>query len=260
VKRQTAVLVLILSTVSSGCSMMAVIDRAPKECGQVFDRARCLAMADVASAEVGKTRADVAVLAIVPNPEPERERKTLGGGAPIHLTFTLTDGTVHETRICGLLSLAPACTSNPRLAARSIRSAYTDVPCAGPAPDGCATPVPSVEPEALDASSPVAIDVVRIPIAKQGLHEIRLGEGSLPNGILSEASFEFAEEWPEDVALKDGTAWLGVRSLEPGGKAVENIYTHGWRPGIERFSAILTFEVLWFAPGATLEVRKVVVR
>jgi hypothetical protein len=32
---------------------------------------------------------------------------------------------------------------------------------------------------------------------------------------------------------------------------------HGWRKGVERVRAILRFDVLWFRPGATLELRDV---
>jgi len=50
---------------------------------------------------------------------------------------------------------------------------------------------------------------------------------------------------------------LEVRSLEPDGKPFENMYVHGWRDGVERVRAIVRFDVLWFRPGATLELRNV---
>jgi hypothetical protein len=82
----------------------------------------------------------------------------------------------------------------------------------------------------------------------------------LPNGVLTEASFAFADRWPADVALTDGQAFIELRSLEPNGKPFENYYTHGWHPGIERVEAVLKFNVLWAAPGAKLSIRDVVVR
>jgi hypothetical protein len=263
--RPLAVIVPLVTLVVAACSMLEAIERAPRgprDCGQVFDQARCLAMADVATAEIGKTRADVAVMTVIPDPTSEGGGMRLGGGTPVHLAVTLNDGSQHDTRMCGLLSFAPACTDDAHLLAYSIRNAYTDVPCgAEPAPnDGCATPLPTVQPKALASASPVAVDAVAIPIDHTGEYEFPLGDGSLPNGILTDASFEFAEAWPDDVALRDGTAWLQIRSLEPDGKPFENYYLHGWRPGVERVRAVLTFDVLWFAPGATLEIRNVVVR
>ncbi len=98
------------------------------------------------------------------------------------------------------------------------------------------------------------------PIDHLGAYEVSLGEASLANGIASMASFEFVDDWPLDVSLKDGVAQIGLRSLEPDGKPFQNYFTHGWRPGAERVEAVLVFQVLRFEKGAALGIRDVVVR
>ena len=260
--RRLALMAAVVTMLVGACSMLEAIERGPRgprDCARVFDRARCLAIADATTAEISKTRADVASIAIIPDPTPEGI--SLGGGPPIHIAVTLNDGSVHESRICGLLSFAPACTNDPHLAARSIREAYSDVPCgADPAPGNCATPVPSPQAGAIDSAAPIDVDSAAIPIDHVARYDVPLGEGSLPNGVLTDASFEFAEGWPDNVALRDGVAWLGLESLEPNGKPFDNRYQHGWRRGVERVRAVLTFDVLWFAQGASLEISNVVVR
>ena len=254
-----AALLASIALLASGCTSFAAIEQAPKPCVEVFSQARCLAMIDQAAAEVSKTRADVAAVAIVPDPPPEGV--TLGGAWHILVRVAFADGTSHDARMCGGLPSGPACMDDPRLSAASITAGgYRDVPCAGEPPDGCPTPFPSFEPEALEAAKPLTVAEVTIPIGHVGPYEVSLGKGSLPNGVLTEASFAFAVPWPSDIALTNGEAFIQVRSLEPGGKPFENYYTHGWHPGIERVEAFLIFNVVWTGPGAELGIRDVVVR
>jgi hypothetical protein len=137
---------------------------------------------------------------------------------------------------------------------------YRDVPCPGEPPDGCATPLPTLEASAVEAALPLSVGLFPIPIDRVGEYEVSLGKASLPNGVGSEASFGFVDDWPVDVSLKDGTAHIDIRSLEPDAKAFQNYYDHGWRPGVERVEAFLVFHVVWFKPGAVLVIRDVVVR
>jgi hypothetical protein len=249
-----------------GCALLPAFDSQgpadlPKPCAAVYSVARCQAMTDVAAAEAGKNRDDVTAVAIVPDPPPVGV--TLGAAWPIRVRIALTDGSVHETRICGGVSIDPACSAEPHLMPRSAIGAYTDIPCgAEPAdgPEDCATPFPRPGADVVAQATPVRIDDSTISIDHIGQYEVRLGRGSLPNGLLTEASFEFVDTWPDDVALRDGKAFLGVRSLEADGKPFDNYYSHGARPGVERIETFLTFDVLWFAPGATLKIRNVVVR
>ena len=87
-----------------------------------------------------------------------------------------------------------------------------------------------------------------------------LGTGTLANGILTDATYRLADPWAVDVTF--GAAWphVEIRSLEPDGKPFHNVYEHGRRDGLERVEAVLVFDVKRFDPGATVEVRDVVVR
>lgn len=251
-RRGLAGIVALSALVMGACSFLpAVHQDPPKPCNQEYSVGQCLAMVDVAAAEVGRNRGDVAAIAIVPDPPPEGA--TLGGAWPIHVRIALKDGSTHESRMCGGVSIDPACKAEPHLQNRSVFGGYRDIPAGS-------TPVPTLEPSSVKTASPIEIDSVSIPIERQGNYEVVLGEGSLPNGVWSAGSFEFAEQRPNDLALREGVVLLDVRSLEPGGKPFDNYYAHGWHPGVERIRAVLTFDVLWFAPGATLEIRNVVVR
>jgi len=251
---------------ASGCGLLPISGRdvpaeLPQPCLAVYDIARCQAMTDAAAAEVGKNRDDVTAVAIVPDPPPEGT--TLGGAWPIRVRISLSDGQTHDARLCGGVSLAAACSEDPRLEARSVvGGGYHDHPC-GVDPDdpsACAPPLPTIDPAATEAAQPISIDHVSIRIDRLGEQGIAIGEGSLPNGIWTAGEFRFADPWPEDLALRDATVVLEVRSLERDGKPFDNYYLHGWRAGVERVRAVLRFDVLWFRPGATLEIRNVVVR
>jgi hypothetical protein len=255
--RRLALLAIVALAVS-GCALLPDLGQGPQACIDAYPANQCLAMTDVAAADVSKNRGDVIGIVIVPDPAPDGA--TLGGAWPIHVRVAFRDGTTHDARLCGGVSIAPACTQDPTLRASSILGGYTDVPCAGEAPDSCATPHPSIEADAADAAAPLTIDERTIPIDRIGLLDIPLGEATLPNGILTEASFEFVETWPADVALAGGSGVLGIRSLEPDGKPFDNYYLHGWRPGLERVAVTLQLEVLYFEPGADLVIRNVVVR
>lgn len=255
-------ILLLGALIAGGCSIIETIQEGaaegPRPCAEVYNRSRCLAMVDQAAAEISKTRADVTAATIVPNPPPDADRF---GAWPILLRITLADGSTHEARMCGGLAMGAACTDDQRLDARSlIAGGYRDVPCSGEAPDGCPTPFPSSDPDVLDAATPLTIVERTIGIEHDGRHEVSLGTASLPNGILTDASFAFEEGWPDDVALAGAFGWIEVRSLEADGKPFDNYYLHGWREGIERVEAFVVFDVLWFAPGADLSIRDVVVR
>jgi hypothetical protein len=222
-------------------------------------------MTDAAASAVGLTRDDVTATAIVPDPPPkDGVVVTLGGAAPINVRITLTDGTTRDTPMCMGLASGPTCTDTPQLEARSAVAdggGYKDVPCADDAPPNtCGRPLPTVEPAAVAAARPLSIVRSSIPIDHLGAYQVSLGQASIPNGVVSVASFEFADTWPADVSLEGGVAQIELRSLEPGGKPFQNYYQHGWRPGVERVEAVLAFDVLWFEQGAVLNIRDVAVR
>jgi hypothetical protein len=173
---------------------------------------------------------------------------TLGGAWPIHVRITLRDGKTHDAKLCGGVSVAAACSEDAHLELGSVLGGYLDIT------EG-SSPLPSIEPSAEDAAEPLVVDSLSIPIDRLGEQEKVVGEGSLPNGFWTTGTAEFPDPWPEDLALRDATVKLELRSLESGGKPFENAFVHGWRPGVERVRAILVFDVLWFKPGATLKMR-----
>ena len=245
-RRLLAVAVLLVG----GCSLLPESMRTPQACIDVHSADRCLAMTDRAAAEVGTNRADVSGIAIIPGP---RAQGATSAGGTVWVRIALKDGSTHDTGMCGGIPSGPACSDDPRLESRSPISSYTDVPAGS-------TALPTVAPSARESATTLVIESVTIPIENEGEYEFVLGEGALPNGIWTIGSFEFAEPWPDDVALRDGVATLELRSLAPDGKPFDNYYLHGWRPGVERFEAVLLFEVLWFEPGAALAIQNVVVR
>jgi len=252
--RGVSALAAVAGLLAAACSMFpsAADDRMPKPCGVVYGVARCEAMTDIVAADVGKNRDDVTSVAIVPDAPPEGVH--LGAGWHIRVRIALKDGSAHDMLICGGVVHEVACLDDPQLEVRSALSGgYRDVP------EG-STPVPTLEPSAAQAAAPLVLDSLSIPIDRLGAREVVLGDGSLPNGLWTAGTVEFAEPWPDDLALRDAVVLLEVRSLEPHARPFENAYTHGWRSGLERFRAVLRFDVLWFRSGATLELRNVSVR
>jgi hypothetical protein len=249
VRRLAALAIVALAV--SGCSLLPDLGQGPRACIDAYSANRCLAMTDVAAADVSKNRGDVVGIVIVPDPPPDGA--TLGGASPIHVRVAFRDGTTHDARMCGGIPWGPACSDEPSLSPRSALGAYTDVPAGS-------TPVPSPQPEAKEAATSIVIDTLTIPIERQGSYEIVVGRGSLPNGRWTIGSFDFADPWPDDVAIREGYVTLELRSLEPDGKPFDNYYLHGWREGVERVEAVLMFDVLWFESGAELTIQNVVVR
>ena len=243
---------------AAGCNLLPTVADVPHDCAAEFPPARCLAIADQVAAEVDRDRGDVTSVTIVPDPPPEGA--VLGGSWPIRIRLTFDDGTTHEGRICGGLSIAPSCSDTPHLDSQSGIGGYHDVPCAGEPPDGCPSRIPAPDPDVVATAEPITIDARSIPIDHDGPFEVELGEGTLANGILTEVSFAFQDPWPPDIALRDGAVFLEVRSLEPDGRPFDNIYLHGTRRGVERVQAVLRFDVLWFQPGAELGIRDILVR
>lgn len=255
-----AILLLALPVV--GCGAMSRIQppSTPAACGDVFSAERCELIVDTVAVRMEVDRGQVLDIVIVPEPTPQivddgTILTTRSGGPLLIVAATLEDGTTETLTMCGGVASEPVCVDDPRLRAMSITAdGYRDVPCCD------ATAPPTAEPGAVAASRPLHIERIDIPIDRTGTYEVPIGRGSLPNGILTDASFATAEAWPADVRIPSGWIFLDVRSLEPDGEPFDNHYLHDWRPGVERFEAVLVFEVSWFEPGAVLAIEDVVVR
>lgn len=262
-----SVIAAAVAVLVAGCSAIAGLAPAPQPCEQLYSVRRCLAMADAATAFTDKTRDDVATVLIVPEPTPEvRDGVTIlqsrGGAAPITVRLVMRDGTTMESRMCGGIPSGPACHEQPQeWETHWSIDGYRDVPCAGEPPDGCPTPIPSIDPAIQASATPIVGNGRLVAIDHVGRYEVPLGVGSLPNGALTEATYRLADLWPVDVTFSaEGAPRLVIRSLEPDGRPFQNAYEHGWRDGLERIEAVLVFEVRRFDPGASLEVVEVEVR
>ena len=264
-------IVLTLTASLAACGAVARLAPAPtpQPCDQLFSAVRCDLIVDVVAGQAGLDRDEIVAIQIVPEPTPEVQLdgtvvlQTRSGGPRLIVDAQLRDGTIRRETMCGGISAAfvPVCMDEPRLQPMSLTmNGYRDVPCLDPDCTAVATPHPSVDPEAVPAAKPIRIAHVDVPIDHVGAYEVQLAVGSLPNGILTEASFGFVVTWPADVTIPDGRVLLDVRSLEPDGRLFDNYYVHGWREGVERIEAVLVFDVARFEPGAVLAIRDVVVR
>jgi hypothetical protein len=260
----------ILALAVAGCGLLPILpdpDRLPgvvvypDGCDEYgFSQRRCDAIVLWARDQLPAGHAAIRAIELAPNPEPEAVR--LGGSFTALVRFRLEDGTTQEFPLyCGLGGhWSILCTEKPEIRISSpTMGGYRDIPCAGEAPDGCATPLPTLEPAAADASRPLTIAARDITIDREGKFEISLGQAVLPNGILSEASFSLRDAFTQSLSVGDGV-WLDIRPIEPGAPPFDNYYQRGWHEGTETVDAVLVFEVVSFEPGATLELRDIVVR
>ncbi len=236
-------------------------------CETHYSAERCLAIAEAAAESLGLSPARVASIAIVPDPnsrivDGQRTVVIYGGATPIYVEVRLIDGSTMPTSLCGGVPGGAACTDDPHLSTQGLvpGDGYRDIPCTGDAPTGCATPLPEIDAAAATEARPIVVKRLEVPIDHVGAYEVDIGEGSIPNGILTRASYTLGDDWPDHASIADDTVRLEVRSLEPDGKPFENYYAHGWRAGTERIRAVLVFSVKRFDPGAVLDVRDIVVR
>ena len=246
-----------------GLSACAGLDlpEAAAPCELRFSADRCGAIADRAATDLDLPLETITGLSLLPVPEPEGLRL---GGPPILVRVHLADGTARDTQInCPGISASynPPCMVDPAVRPSSVTiGGYRDTPCLDPDCTAVATPYPSIDPLAAAAAVPIQVELMEIPIEQVGRYEVPVGVGSVPNGILSEASFGLVDPWPDGVSIDGASIFLDVRSQEPDGRPFDNYYLHGWRQGVERVEAVLVFDVLRFRPGAVLEVRDLVVR
>jgi hypothetical protein len=178
-----------------------------------------------------------------------RVRMTTPGGVPSEYSV-----------LCGLGGqYSLLCNEHPQIRISTpTTSGYGDVPCEtenGP----CATPLPTIEPDAMLASQPLGVGALDIEVDHVGDYTIDVGDATLPNGILSTASFELADEAPKDVLMEPHGIQMQITSLEDG-RRLESLYDHGWRPGTERVRVRLRFSVQSFEPGAAIQVLNLEVR
>lgn len=259
--RLTLLLAIALSAI--GCAALSGLATGSAPCADRFSTDRCEAMVDRVAHDLGVEHARIAGLDLLPEPTRDpTQGATLGGpGFAIPVRVHFVDGSTQDMEIgCFSGLFEPECMDEPAVRPASVTTdGYRDVPCAG---DGttCATPHPEIDPAAAAAARPIFIERELVPIDRVGRYEVVIGSGSLPNGILTEASFRLDDPWPDGIGIVGGLVLLDVRSVEPDGRPFDNYYLHGWREGVERVEVVLEFDVGRFAPGGVLSIADVVVR
>ncbi|HET7029027.1 MAG TPA: hypothetical protein VFI34_00830 [Candidatus Limnocylindrales bacterium] len=268
---RTGFTILAVALVAIGCGMIPGLGggsgaaATARPCAAVYSADRCGAILSSAAEQLGIRDDDVTAVEIAPDPTPRPDGmlETRGGsrgfGVLVH-----AGSTVREIQICYGLPSGPACSDLPDVGGWTLGSAigngYDDIPCPGEPPAGCPSPVPSPEPVALAAAEALRIDDRVIPVPASGPYQIELGEANLPNGVLTEARARLVDPTPDHVRLSSAGIHLEIRSLVPGRPPFMNRYEHGWWPGIEPVEVILVFEARHVDPGATIEIRDVLVR
>ena len=262
-----ALLVLMLAVASvAGCASFPAGARPPapaptRTCVAVYSADRCQAMLTAAAESLGVADDEVTAIEIAPDPTPRTDGiiETLGGARPI-VVLAHIRGAVREVPMCMGVASGPPCMNVPAWEIGSaIGGGYSDVPCTGEPPDGCASPVPSRAPDAIAAARPLRIAQRVIAVPSVGLYEARLGTAVLPNGVLTVAQAELADPWPDAVRLSSEGIRLEIRSQVAGRPGFWNIHEHGWYPGTEAVDVFLVFQARHVEPGATIEIRNLVV-
>lgn len=153
----------------------------------------------------------------------------------------------------------------PSLSGPDVACSTTD-PAGNPA--GCIvpTPLPTYEPAALAASVPLEIASLDVPLTL-GPKTISVGQATIANGVLREATFSIAGI-PEgvvgmpprgftvaDAITLDVRPADTQRPLFTGGR-----YARGWHSGTEVVNVYLVLDVMSVEPGATLQIRNLAVR
>jgi hypothetical protein len=188
-----------------------------------------------------------------------------GGGIPVIVRITPPDGPAEESMFhCGVGTQGSiACHDQPTVEIATPMEGYRDIACAGEdangTPTGCATPVPTIQPEAAAAARPLVIEAREIPLDHDGAYAVDLGDVGIPNGVLRATRAALQDETIPDIVFLDGIR-LTVEPVDPSGRPFINGYEHGWVPGVEDARVVLRFHVIQHEPGAILHLRDVEVR
>ena len=225
---------------------------------------RCKAIVDALAAQLDVRPSDATSIELLGDPG-------CGAGVPcirtgsfvVRVRFHMPDGSAPEdSMLCGVGGqYSILCTESPevQVLADPLHEGYHDIPCTGETLESCATPVPAIDPGAAADARPLLVQAMDIPLDRIGPYSVDLGGATLPNGILSAASFTLADVHPTTWSTTEDGVRLVIESLD-GGPPFSNVYEHGWRPGVERVIARAVFEITAADPGAVMGIRDVVVR
>ena len=241
-----------VTTFPAGCADFQITDR---QCAFIVDRL---------AERLGVDRSSVREIQLLGDPGCGTDPGVLCARTMafvVRVRFVGDDGSaVEDSQFCGVGGdVDLGCTDPPaiRLSAPML-DGYQDVPCAGEPPDGCASPVPTIDPAVAGDGKPLRIAAIDVPLDHVGVYSIPLGDAVLPNGMLAETTFALVDARQTNFVLEDGVVRLIVAG--PDGQPIWNVYEQGWRDGTETVDVRLEFEVRAAEPGAVLQVRDVVVR
>jgi hypothetical protein len=221
----------------------------PQQCDAVVDRAR-------ASFPRLLDDADIAAINLLPPPPAGRNL----GGYPIALVeFVLADGERASTEVwcLGVGSQSDrSCQPDARITLST--GVDGDVPCAGEPPAGCATRPPPPRATSVDASAPMVIASLEVPIDHVGPYEIEIGAASLPDGALSVRTATLADPQPIDYWIDEGIR-IEVRPDISGRPPIGSVFRDPF-DGPESVHVFLVFDVVEFEPGAVLRLTDIEIR
>lgn len=254
--------ITIASLLVAGCGLLPLAPHQPaaalRPCADLHSADRCSAILTVAAEQLGIPDDEVSSISIDVN-ETHPPGVTLGGAWPVTV-LVVVDGNVRKVSMCGGLAIGPACSESPEWTVRSsVESGYADVPCAGEAPNGCATQLPALTPDALRDAEPLRVQQRTIDIPEIGPYRVHLGEARLANGILEVAAGTLGDPWPDHVHLSSAGIRIEVVSKVEGRPPFNNLYEHGWWKGVEPVDVFLVFEARHVDAGASIEIRDVLV-
>jgi len=229
---------------------------------------RCDAVVDVAADNISYDRANASSVLLASDPgcgsDPLTDEivlctRSLSFVAGV--VFESADGTsVRSDVFCGPGAPTLVCSDTPGIQIVDLHSGYWDVPCAGEAPDGCATPVPFPTGAAADVGRELRIASVDVPVGPIGHHEVVLGTAVLVNGIAQEGTFTVNDQLQDGFLLDPGIVRLELRSTIAGRPPFDNIYSRGTFDGPEEVRVFLVFDVAEASDSAVLHVQNVLVK
>jgi hypothetical protein len=254
-----ALLAIIFAVLVAGCDLIGAVGRPtggpyPDACAQWnYSARRCEAIVDRALRRAEIDPDSIQSIFLLPF----EQDVSLGGGTVAMVRFELADGShVDQDVRCVGVNMTPVCNDVAEI--RTSTGVGRDTPCSGEPPVGCATLPPTPDGAAVAAAQPFLLGELDIAIDHTGGYEVRLGVATLPNGYLSERSFEIVDPQPNDFWIDDGVD-LEVRPDIAGRPPIGSIFRDPFG-GPEPVTIFLVFEVTDLDSPSVLQVRDIVVR
>ena len=164
----------------------------------------------------------------------------------VGVEFELADrATERRDYFCGVGGQTTLiCSDAPQIDASDFHAAgYWDTPCAGEAPDGCASPVPVPTGAAAEGARALDLASIDVPVGAVGHHEVEVGTAVLAGGVVQEARFSLGDQRQDGFLLDPGRVQLVLRSTIAGRPPFENIHSRGVFDRPETVRVLVVFDV-----------------